>query len=106
MSREELANRQQRVPPPLALMFSMAQGATKRLEGPRDSGWYIVDLDRIELGKLEPNDPLAMQAQRELSQAFTSELTQQAVAAIRAEMGVEINRTAVDAVRQQLTGGS
>lgn len=106
LSREELANRQQRVPPPLALMFSMAQGATKRLEGPMDSGWYVVDLDRIELGKLEPNDPLGQQARRELSQAFTAELTQQAVAAIRAELGVEINRAAVDAVRQQLTGGN
>lgn len=106
LSREELASRQERVPPPLALMFSMAQGATKRLEGTRDSGWYVVDLDRIELGRLEPNDPLGLQARRELSQAFSSELTQQAVAAIRAELGVEINRTAVDAVRQQLTGGN
>jgi peptidyl-prolyl cis-trans isomerase D len=104
LSREELAKRQQRVEPPLALLFSMAQGAAKRLEAPRDAGWYVVDLDRIELGKLEPGDPLALQARQELSQAFTSELTQQAVAAIRKELGVEINRAAVDSVRKQLTG--
>lgn len=104
LSREELANRQQRVPPPLALLFSMAQGSVKTLEAPGDTGWYVVDLDRIELGALAPNDPLGQQARRELSQAFSAELTQQAVAAMRKELGVEINRSAVDAVRKQLTG--
>ena len=105
LSREELAERRERVSPPLALMFSMAQGSAKRLEAPGDGGWYVVDLDRIELGKLAPGDPLALQARRELAQAFAGELTQQAVAAIRREVGVEVNRTAVDAVRRQLTGG-
>ena len=64
----------------------------------------MVDLDRIELGTLAPGDPLAAQARRELATAFSSELTQQTVAAIRKEVGVEINRAAVDAVRKQLTG--
>lgn len=106
LSREELAQRRERVPPPLALLFSMAQGTAKKLEAPRDQGWYVVDLDRIELGQMAPNDPLALQARRELAQAFSGELTQQAVAAIRKEVGVEVNRTAVDAVRKQLTGGN
>lgn len=106
LSREELAARGERVPPPLALLFSMAQGTVKPLEGPRDSGWYLVDLDRIELGRLAPNDPLALQARSELAQAFFAELTQQAVAAIRREVGVEINRAAVDSVRKQLTGAN
>lgn len=105
LSREELAQRQGRVPPPLALLFSMAQGSTKRLEGPGNTGWYVVDLDRIELGTLAPGDPLALQARRELAQAFANELTQQAVAAIRKEVGVEVNRAAIDTVRRQLVGG-
>lgn len=104
LSREELAARRERVAPPLALLFSMAQGTAKKLEAPRDAGWYLVDLDRVELGTLTPNDPLAAQARGELSQAFASELTQQVVAAIRKEVGVEINQAAVAAVRRQLTG--
>lgn len=104
LSREELAARRERVAPPLALLFSMAQGTAKKLEAPRDGGWYVVDLDRIELGQMAPGDPLALQARRELANAFSGELTQQAVAAIRKELGVEINRAAVDAVRKQLTG--
>ena len=61
---------------------------------------------QIELGQLAAGDPLALQARRELGQAFSAELTQQAVAAIRKEVGVEINRAAVDAVRKQLTGAN
>ena len=105
LSREELAARRERVGPPLALLFSMAQGTAKKLEAARDAGWYVVDLDRIELGTLAPNDPLAAQARRELAQAFAAELSQQAVAAIRKEVGVEVNQAAVAAVRRQLTGG-
>lgn len=104
LSREELAASRERIAPPLALLFSMAQGTTKKLEAPGNGGWYIVDLDRIELGTLTPNDPLAAQARQELSSAFSSELTQQVVAAIRKEVGVETNRAAIDAVRKQLTG--
>lgn len=104
LSREELAARQERVAPPLALLFSMAQGIAKPLEAQRNEGWYVVDLDRIELGTLAPGDPLAVTARRELSTAFAGELTQQAVAALRQEVGVEVNRAAVDAVRRQLTG--
>lgn len=106
LSREELATRQSRVPAELALLFSMAQGTTKTLEGPLDAGWFVVDLDRIEVGAIEPNDPAVLQAGRELSQAMSSELTQQAVKAMRKAVGVEINPAAVDAVRKQLLGGN
>lgn len=106
LSREELAARRERVAPPLALFFSMAQGTAKPLEAPRDGGWFVVDLDRVELGTLAPNDPLALQARRELTGVFASELTQQAVAAMRREVGVDINRAAVAAVRKQLLGGN
>ena len=106
LTREELANRKERVAAPLALLFSMAQGTAKTLEGPRDAGWYVIDLDRVELGALVPNDPLAAQARSELSNAFSTELTLQAILAFRKAVGVETNKTAVEAVRKQLTGGN
>lgn len=106
LSREELAARRERVEPPLALLFSMAQGTAKPLQAPRNEGWFVVDLDRIELGTLAPGDPLAAQARSELATTLSSELTQQAVAAIRKEVGVETNRAAIDAVRKQLSGSN
>ena len=43
-----------RVPPPLGLMFAMAQGPTKLLPAPRNAGWFIVQLKAIEPGKIAP----------------------------------------------------
>lgn len=104
LSREQLAATGQRVPPPLALMFSMAQGTSKKLEAPNDSGWFLVQLDRIEAGTIARDDPVFAQAKRELGQTLGQEYAAQLRTALRADVGVERNQAAIDAVRKQLTG--
>ncbi|MFN4114498.1 MAG: peptidyl-prolyl cis-trans isomerase [Sphingomonadaceae bacterium] len=104
LSREQLAQSGQRVPPPLALMFSMAQGTSKKLEAPNNAGWFLVQLDRIEAGTIARDDPVFAQAKRELGQTLGQEYAAQLRTAVRAEVGVERNQTAIDAVRKQLTG--
>ena len=47
MNRQQLAQLGERVPAPLVLLFSMAEGTTKRLEAPQQRGWFIVQLDTI-----------------------------------------------------------
>ena len=104
-TREELARQQnQRVPAPLALFFSMAQGSTKKLAAPRDIGWYVVDLDDIQVGTIEDDDPLVAQARSDLGQAVGGEYVDQLVNAMRNSLGVERNEAAIEAVRKQLTG--
>lgn len=104
LSREELAQSGQRVPPALALMFSMAEGTFKKLEAPRNGGWFVVDLDSIEPGTVAPNDPLLARTVAELSQASGQEYAEQLRSAIRKEMGVEKNDAGIEAVRKQLVG--
>ncbi|OBX20837.1 peptidylprolyl isomerase [Erythrobacter sp. QSSC1-22B] len=105
LTREDLARQaEQRIPPPLALLFSMAQGTSKRLEATNDLGWFVVDLDAIELGEMADDDPLIAQAQSQLGDTVGQEYTDQLVIAMRETMGVERNQTAIDAVRRQLTG--
>lgn len=104
LSREQLAQAGQRVPPPLALLFSMAQGTAKKLEAPNDAGWFLVRLDRIEPGKLDRTSPVFAQAKRELGQTLGQEYASQLRVALRDEVGVEKNQTAIDAVRKQLVG--
>jgi peptidyl-prolyl cis-trans isomerase D len=105
LTREDLARRgAQRIPPPLALLFSMAQGTSKRLEATNDLGWFVVDLDAIELGEMASDDPLIAQAQSQLSETVGQEYADQLVVAMREAMGVERNATAIDAVRRQLAG--
>ena len=104
LTREELLQNRQRVLPPLALFFSMAEGSTKRLEAEDDNGWFIVDLDYIEAGLIASGDPLFAQAKAQFSQTLGDEYSQQFVAAMRADVGVEKNDEAVDAVRRLLVG--
>lgn len=103
-TREELLQRGQRVPAPLALLFSMAQGTTKPLEGPDDIGWFIVDLDSIEAGEIATNDPLFSQAKAQFGNAFGEEYVAQFQQAIAKDVDVERNEEAIAAVKRALTG--
>lgn len=104
MSREDLLSRGQQIAPPLALMFSMAEGTTKRLEAPDNIGWFVVDLDDIVTPQVAANDPLIIAARQQLRGEIADELADQLTRAMRNELGVETNQAAVDAVRRQLTG--
>ncbi|QKG71637.1 peptidyl-prolyl cis-trans isomerase [Erythrobacter mangrovi] len=107
LTREQLASqRERRIPPPLALMFSMAQGTAKKLEAAQKLGFFVVDLDAITMDELDRNDPLVTQARGQMAQLVGDEYGDLLRSAIRAEMGVERNPTAIDAVRKQLLGGN
>ncbi|MXO59608.1 peptidylprolyl isomerase [Altererythrobacter salegens] len=103
MGREELARAGQ-VPPVLALFFSMAQGTTKRLEGPRDQGWFVAHLDSITLPEVQGDDPLIGQTRQQLASVFGDEYAEQFVRAAMADVGTEKNQAAIDATLRQLTG--
>ncbi len=104
LTREKLAAMGERVPAPLALFFSMAKGTVKQLEAPRHAGWFIVRLDAITPGAVMKNDPLLASARAELGKATAGEYEAQFVAAARADVGVERNKSAIAAVRRQLGG--
>ena len=94
-----------KVIPPVALLFSMAQKTTKRLEAPRDGGWFVVRLDEIVPGKLAANDPLVAQLAVQLGALTGREYADQFRKALRTEVGVERNPAALRAVRERLIGG-
>ncbi|MEO0033965.1 MAG: hypothetical protein RIS94_3723 [Pseudomonadota bacterium] len=104
MSREQLTAMQPRIPAPLALMFAMAKGTTKRLEAPNKAGWLIVALNNVIPGQLPATDPLVAQAARELSQSTAREYADQLRAAMKAEVGVKTYPNAVASLRKQLGG--
>lgn len=106
MDRAELARQGQTVPPPLALLFSMAQGTTKLLAAPANRGWYVVSLARIVPGDAGKIAPLLPQASRELSSMAGREYADQLRAAIRQDLGVTRNQAGIDAVGRRLAGGN
>ncbi|MDG5747517.1 SurA N-terminal domain-containing protein [Qipengyuania sp. XHP0207] len=105
LTREQLAaRREQRIPPPLALLFSMAEGTTKKLEAAQDIGFFVVDLNDITMDDIADDDPLIAQARQQLGPVIGEEYAQQLRLAMREELGVERNEDAIEAVRRQLLG--
>jgi peptidyl-prolyl cis-trans isomerase D len=102
--RALLAQRQGNVPPPLVLLFSMAEGSVKVLEAPRDLGWYVVSLEDISTDPVDKEPGLVEQTRQQLGQALSDEYRRQATAAMRKELGVTRNEAAIAAVRKQLAG--
>jgi len=106
ISRQEFSRQANNVPPPLALMFSMAQGTTKALAVGRNRGWYVVNLAKIVPGNAQQIAPLLASAGTELSQLTGREYADQIRKAMRDEMGAKKNQPAIDAVARRLTGGN
>lgn len=109
MTRPELAQFQQsgqQVPPPIGLMFNMAEGTVKVQRAPQNRAWFIVSLTDIEPGKIEQNDPILASAKRDLQQVLGSEYADALGRAIRGEIGVSRNDAGIRAVRVQLGGGN
>jgi peptidyl-prolyl cis-trans isomerase D len=104
MGREQMSAMGQQIPPPLVLMFSMAKGTTKLLPAPGDRGWFVVGLRDIIPGQIAANDPIVAAAQRELGSLAGREYSEQLTRAIRNEMGIKREDTAIAALRKQLAG--
>ena len=105
MTREDLARqREQRIPPPIALMFSMAEGTVKKLDAGGNAGFFVLKVDDIAMDDIAEDDPLIGQARRQMGPLLGEEYADQLRAAMREELGVSRNPTAIEAVRQQLIG--
>jgi peptidyl-prolyl cis-trans isomerase D len=101
--RALLAQRGTNVPAPL-LMFSMAEGSVKVLEGPRNVGWYVVSLADISTDPVDSEPGLLEQTRAQLAPTLTEEYRRQAAAAMRKELGTTRDDAAIEAVRKRLAG--
>jgi peptidyl-prolyl cis-trans isomerase D len=110
MNRDQLLAMQQQsgqqVPPPLGLLFSMAQGTTKLLPAAGNRGWYLVSLKTIVPGKIAAGDPLVAQASHDLGQILGEEYGSALRKAIRAEVGARRNEAAFAALKRELSGAA
>ena len=106
MGREQLTALRGQVPPPLALFFSMASGTAKLLPAPDNRGWYVLALKSIVPGQVGPDDAIIPAAQKELAGLVGREYADQLRRAIRTEVGVERNETAIKSVASQLNGNN
>ncbi len=105
-SRAELARGGGALPPPVALMFSMAPKRAKLLEAPNRSGWFVVHLDAIQSGSAAGNARLIASTRQGLGGVAGRELVEQFTAAVRAQIGVKRNEALIAKVRNELSGAA
>ena len=100
----QLSQQGQQVPPPLTLMFSMAEGSAKTLKAPRDQGWFVVSLNKINKGDASKREDLLTATKAQFKQVFGNEYTEQFINAMKSDVTVERNDSALATLRNQLTG--
>lgn len=103
-SRAQLAQNPRGAPPPLVLLFSMAQGSTKLLEAPDNGGWFVIHLDRIDRGNAAGQKALIDRMRADMGQLIGRELAEQFTNAVQNQIGVKRNDKAVAALKAELTG--
>jgi peptidyl-prolyl cis-trans isomerase D len=102
--RIEISQGGDRVPPPLAMMFSMKRGTAKVLEAPNGAGWFVVHLATTEAGDARQEPGLIQETRRQFSQVASQEYAQQFTRAVEQQLKVERHQDAIAATRKQLLG--
>lgn len=103
-SRGQLAQMGDQLPPPVRLMFSMAEKKAKAIPAPERGGYWIVQLDDIEEGNAKGNAALIGQTRGQLAQLIGNEYAEQFAAAARKSVKVKRNEAAIAALKAQLSG--
>jgi peptidyl-prolyl cis-trans isomerase D len=103
-SRGQLAQMGDQLPPPVRLMFSMAEKKAKTIPAPEQGGYWIVQLDDIEEGNAKGNADLIGQTRGQLAQLIGNEHVEQFAAAARKAVKVKRNEAAIAALKAQLSG--
>ena len=106
-SRADIAKDGARVPPELALLFSMAQGSVKTLEIPGNRGWMVISLGKVDRPEAKDIDPEQVKALAQpLGPAFGNELVAQLATAAKRSAQVKINKDLLEQLRKELTGAA
>ncbi|MBA3677822.1 MAG: peptidyl-prolyl cis-trans isomerase [Sphingosinicella sp.] len=102
--RLEISQGGDRVPPPLAMMFSMKRGTAKVLEAPNGAGWFVVHLATTETGDASKEPGLVRSTRQEFGRVLGQEYSRQFSNAVEKQLKVKRNSDAIAAGRKQLLG--
>lgn len=104
-TRAEFSGGRGQVPPPVALMFSMAERTAKTLEAPNRQGIVVVYLEDIQPGDASRNAAVIEATRRGLAGAVGREYAAQFIRAIRESVGAEIDQEALAVAKRSIAGG-
>lgn len=105
--RMEIATARTPVPPAIRTLFTLTQGKSRLVADARNGAFYVVKVNKIVPGNALLQPGLISQMQNELRSAVGQDYLAQMLNAIRADMKVKRNESAIAAEQQRLatTGG-
>jgi len=102
--RLQLAQFQGRVPPPLAVMFSMKQGTSRTVAGAQGEGFYVVKLNNIIPGNAMAQPGLIGSTQKQMSETLSQEYGMQFLNAVRDATKVKRNDKGIAEAKARMAG--
>jgi peptidyl-prolyl cis-trans isomerase D len=103
--RIEIANTNAVVPPPMRMLFTLAQGKSRLVADQQNRGFFVVKVNKIVPGNAMLQPALIARMQNELQQAIGEDYAAQLVNAIRADAKVKRNEAAIAAAKKRITAG-
>jgi peptidyl-prolyl cis-trans isomerase D len=101
--RLELTQMGNQVPAPVQLLFSLGEGKSRMIADPQGRGFYIVKVNKITPGNALSQPGIISTVQRQFEEPVSQEYGQQFVNAMRKEVGVRRNDSAIADTRKRLT---
>lgn len=92
-----------KVPPAIAMLFTLGEGKARMVADPQGRGFYVVKVNKIVPGNALSQPSLIGQVQKEFQDALSQEYAQQFMASIRNQVGVRRNEKAIAASRKRIT---
>jgi peptidyl-prolyl cis-trans isomerase D len=104
--RIELTQLGDRVPAPVQLLFSLGAGKSRMVADPQGRGFFIVKVSKIIPGNALSQPGIIANVQREFQEAVSQEYGQQFVNAMRKDVGIRRNDSAIAESRKRLTSSA
>ena len=104
--RLQIATANGQVPPPLQMLFSLAEGKSRMVADSSGRGFFVVKVDKVFPGNalLQPN--LISRMQAELQDGLSEDYARQFVTALRKDMDLKRNEAEIGALQARLRQGS
>jgi peptidyl-prolyl cis-trans isomerase D len=101
--RIQLSQLGDKVPEPLRVIFSSAAGTTKVGGDSQGRGFFVVKVDKITPGNALSQPGLINEVQSEFAQPLAQEYAQQFLAALKTDVRVRRNDSAIAAAKKRIT---
>jgi peptidyl-prolyl cis-trans isomerase D len=103
--RIQLSQLGDKVPAPLRVLFSSAQGKTKVGADPQARGFFIVKVEKITPGNALTQPGLINEVQKEFAEPLAQEYAQEFLAAVKTKVGVRRNEPVIAETHKRITNG-